>query len=103
ADERVAGVVVPHGSATLEETAFFVDLVIEVGKPVVFTGALLTPAMVGFDGGRNLFDALTVAAAPDAAGLGALVVLNGEIHSALDVAKLHANALNAFQSEFGPL
>jgi L-asparaginase len=102
-DKRVAGVVVTHGSAGLEETAYFVDLFVASGKPVVFTGSLLTPDMVGYDGGRNLVDALTVALAGEAIGQGVLVVLNGEIFPARDVAKVHANALNAFRSEFGPL
>lgn len=104
ADPRVTGAVVTHGTATMEETAFCVDITRSPGKPVVFTGALLTPGQVGYDGLMNLADAVATAASPASQGLGVLVVMNGEIHAARDVVKAHASALGSFRSpEFGPL
>ena len=104
ADRRVSGVVVTHGTATMEETAFCVDATRSPGKPVVFTGALLTPGEVGYDGLMNLADAIVTAASPASNGLGVMVVMNGEIHAARDVVKMHASALSSFRSpEFGPL
>jgi len=103
-DPHVTGAVITHGTATLEETAFCVDVTRSPGKPVVFTGALLTPGEVGYDGLMNLADAIATAASPASHGLGALVVMNGEIHTARDVVKAHASALSSFRSpEFGPL
>jgi L-asparaginase len=104
ADPRVSGAVVTHGTATMEETAFCLDVTRSPGKPVVLTGALLTPGEVGYDGLMNLADAIATAASPASHGLGALVVMNGEIHAARDVVKAHASALGSFRSpEFGPL
>src|SRR5262249_37627871 len=74
------------------------------GKPIVFTGALLTPDRLGYDGLMNFRDAIKTASCPQSERKGVLVVLNGQIHAARDVVKGHATALNSFRSpEFGPL
>jgi L-asparaginase len=100
----VSGVVVTHGTATLEETAFFVDLTSAPGKPIVFTGAMLTPDRPGYDGLMNFRDAIKTAAHPQAHDKGVLVVMGGQIHSARHVVKGHSTALNSFRSpEFGAL
>ena len=103
-NEGTDGVVVTHGTATLEETAYFVDLVCPKTLPIVFTGAMLPQEVLGADGPFNLQNALLVASAPDARGRGVLVTLAGEIHAARDVTKTHAMSIAAFKSpEFGPL
>jgi L-asparaginase len=104
AEQDVAGVVVTHGTGSLEQTAYFADVTLATERPVVFTGAMRNPTLVSDDGPMNLLDAIRVAASPKAAGLGVLVVLNGVIHAAKDVQKSHASRIDAFQSpEFGPL
>jgi L-asparaginase len=98
------GVVITQGTDTLEETAFQLDLLLDVGQPVVVTGALRNPALPGADGGANLLAAIRVAAAPAAAGLGVLVVMNDEIHAARFVRKTHTHRPSAFASPAaGPL
>lgn len=98
------GVVITHGTDTLEESAYFADLVSATSRPIVFTGAMLPPGLPGADGEANLRDALLVAASEDAAAQGVLVAFAGEIHPARDVAKTHSMSLGAFRSgEFGPL
>jgi len=82
----------------LEESVYLIDLWLTESKPIVFTGALRTPDMPGYDGTRNLRDALAVAASPAARDHGVLVVINSEIHAASDVTKVHTTALNAFRS-----
>ena len=93
-----AGVVVTHGTDTLEETAYFLQLVVKSEKPVVLTGAMRPATALSADGPLNLLDAVRLAASPEAHGQGALVVLNGEIHSARDVQKVHTTAVQAFVS-----
>lgn len=103
-DDGANAVVVTHGTDTLEETAYFIDLVCEPGAPIVFTAAMLPPGVVGFDGEANLKDAMTVARDPRSRGLGVLAVMAGEVHPARDVVKHHSMSLSAFKSpEFGPL
>ena len=99
-----AGVVVTQGTDTLEETAFQLDLLLDVRRPVVVTGALRNPALPGADGAANLLAAIRVAAAPAARGLGVLVVMNDEIHAARFVRKTHTHRPSAFTSpSAGPL
>jgi len=101
---RADGIVVTHGTDTLEETAYFLNLVLAPGLPLVLTGAMRPAGAPGADGPANLRDAVAVAADPAAAGRGALVVMNGAIHGARDVAKTSASALCAFASpNRGPL
>ncbi|MCX5494361.1 asparaginase [Kaistia dalseonensis] len=104
ARDEVAGVVVTHGTDTMEETAFLADLLIAPGKPVVFTGAQLAADHPGADGPRNIADAIRVAAAPAAIGLGALIVFDGDILAARDATKRHTSQLHAFAAPGrGPL
>lgn len=101
---EVAGVVVTHGTDTLEESAYLAGLVISGEKPVVFTGSQRGPLETGSDGLRNLRDAIRVAAWEESRSKGVLVVFNEEIHSAIHVIKTDAYKLEAFRSEGkGPL
>lgn len=104
ADPATVGVVVTHGTATLEETIYFVDIVSGAAKPVVFTGAQRFPQSLGYDGYRNLEHAITVAAAPAAQGIGTVLVMDGEIHAARDVAEIHPSSTGGFHSVgYGPI
>jgi len=103
-DPGLAGVVVTHGTDTLEETAFLLDLLLKGDGPVVFAAAQRPPRETDTDGPRNLLNAFRIAASPNARGAGVLVTLNDEIHSARHVRKTHAIAVEAFQSPWaGPV
>ena len=97
-DNDAAGVVVTHGTSTLEETAYFLHLAVRSPKPVVITGAMRPPTAISTDADMNLYDAIRVAACPDAAGKGALVVLNNEIQAARDVTKTNTSRVETFKS-----
>ncbi|MBV8537209.1 MAG: asparaginase, partial [Alphaproteobacteria bacterium] len=97
-DRGLAGFVIPHGTATLEETAFFLNLTLRVAQPVILVGAQRPSSALGTDAGMNLVAALRVAGAAQARGLGVLVVLNDEIHAARDVAKTSTLRLQTFRS-----
>jgi L-asparaginase len=98
------GIVITHGTASLEETAWFLDLVVRCPLPVVLVGAQRPPNTVGSDAAPNLRAALAVADAPTARDLGVLVVMDNYIHGARDVRKTSNFALDAFESgEFGSL
>src|SRR6516162_3078461 len=103
-DPAVAGFVIPHGTATLEETAFFLNLTLAVAQPVVLVGAQRPASALGTDAGINLVNALRVAGSSEARGKGVLVVLNDEIHAARDVVKTSTYRLQTFRSvDFGAL
>jgi L-asparaginase len=103
-DPAIDGVVVTHGTDTLEETAYFLDLTVNSEKPVVVTGAMRNSSELGFDGPPNLRDALLVAGSREARGLGVLVVLNEQILAASEATKTHTEEAGTFQSpNFGPL
>ena len=97
-DADTTGIVVTHGTDTMEETAFALDLLLDGPVPVVLTGAMRDASSTGPDGPRNLVSAARVATAPAARDHGVLVVMNDEIHAARHVAKVHTTALNAFAS-----
>ena len=101
---EVAGVVVTHGTDTMEETCYLADLLLDSDKPAVFTGAQRAHDDPQSDGPRNLLNALQVAASPRARGLGAMICFNATFHAARDVTKVHASAVETFQSyEHGAL
>jgi L-asparaginase len=98
------GVVVTHGTDTIEETAFFLDLTVAGDAPVVVTGAMRHPHSAGPDGPANLYAAIRVALSPAVRGLGTLVVMSDEVHGARFVRKNHTSSTGAFVSPgFGPL
>jgi L-asparaginase len=98
----VAGIVVTHGTDTLEETAYLLQRVLAPDKPVVLTAAMRPATSLQADGPQNLLDAVTLATEPGACGV--LVVLAGRVHAALDVRKTHTYRLDAFGSgDAGPL
>jgi L-asparaginase len=104
ADPAIAGVVITHGTATLEETAYFLNLAVTVDVPVVVVGAMRPSSALGSDGGMNLLNAVRVAASAEARGLGVLVVLNDEINAARDVTKTSTYRVQTFVArEFGQL
>jgi L-asparaginase len=103
-DPKTAGFVIPHGTATLEETAFFLNLTLATPHPVVLVGAQRPASALGSDAGPNLVNALQVAGSPEARGKGVLVVLNNEIHPARDVVKTSTYRVQTFRSfDFGAL
>lgn len=100
----LAGIIILHGTATLEETAFFLNLTVSVACPVVLVGAQRPASALGTDAGMNIVSALRVAASPQARGMGVLVVMNDEIHPARDVVKTSTYRLQTFRSpDFGAL
>jgi len=99
-----SGVVVTHGTDTLEETAFLCDLLHGGAAPIVFTGAMRPASAPGADGPANLLDAAAAARAPESAGLGTLVCFAGELHAARDVRKIDSTHVAAFGSpRLGPI
>jgi L-asparaginase len=102
--EDISGVVVTHGTDTLEETAYLVDLTIDPIKPVIFTGAMKSSSELGYDGPSNLAEAICTAISEEAKNRGVLVCFNGELNSASEVTKVNAMSINAFATpSFGPL
>jgi L-asparaginase len=101
---EIDGIVITHGTDTLEESAYFLDLYLDTKKPVVFTGSMRNFSELGFDGLSNLVSSIYVAASPDSIKKGVLVVMNDEINAAAEVTKSHTLALDTFKSmEFGPI
>jgi L-asparaginase len=96
ADPAVAGVVITHGTDTLEETAFLLSLLVPASKPVVVVGSMRPSTAVSADGPQNLMDAVRVAAAPNAAGRGVMVVMNDTIFDPTSVTKMDMARVNAF-------
>lgn len=102
-DAGAAGIVVTQGTDTIEESAYFLDLLWDRPEPLVVTGAMRHPEQPGADGPANLLAAVVVAASAPARERGVLVVLNDEIHAARHVRKAHSSALGAFTSpDTGP-
>ena len=100
----VAGIVVTHGTDTLEETAYFLDLTVTSDKPVVVVGAQRAPTYYDTDGPRNMLNAVRVAVSPEAVGMGTMVVMNGQINAAREVTKTNTLDVETFQTlDFGLL
>ncbi|MGV9266683.1 asparaginase [Kitasatospora sp. NPDC003701] len=98
------GFVVTQGTDTLEETSFLLRLLYGGKTPVIVTGAMRAPYLAGADGPANLLASVTVAASPQARGLGVLVVFNDQVFDAARVRKIHSTSTNAFASpDTGPL
>jgi len=94
----VAGVVITHGTDTMEETAFFLNLVVKSDKPVVMVGSMRPSTAVSADGPLNLFDAVGVAVDPNSRGRGVMVVMNDWIHGAHSLTKTSTTAIQTFMS-----
>lgn len=104
AKPEVTGVVVTHGTDTLEETAYFLDITSPSEKPIIVTGAMRSSNELGADGPINLVQSVRVAADPQSRGRGTLVVFNDEIHAARYVTKTHTSNVATFQSpQHGPV
>jgi L-asparaginase len=92
------GVVITHGTDTVEETGYFLHLVVKSPRPVVLTGAMRPATALSADGPLNLYNAVAVAADPEARGRGAIVVLNDDLHCARDVTKASTTDVHTFIS-----
>ncbi|MBU5484512.1 asparaginase [Clostridium sp. MSJ-11] len=98
------GVVVTHGTDSLEETAYLVDLTYKYPNPVVFMGSMKNSSQFGWDGPTNLIDAVNTAASDEAWNRGVMVVMNNEVHAASQVTKTNTHTLDTFKSmDFGPI
>ncbi len=103
-EPEVAGVVVTHGTDTLEETAYFLNLVVKSDKPVVVVGSMRPATAISADGPMNLANAVRLASSADAVGKGTLVMLNDTIHAARDVSKTNTSRVDTFRNyELGAL
>jgi L-asparaginase len=101
---EVVGVVVTHGTDTLEESAYLMSRSLPATKPIVFTGAMRTMSDLGWDGPANLLEAVHVAASTETRGFGSMVVMTGQIFAGLDATKTNTHLLDAFESPgLGPL
>ena len=101
--DDISGVVVTHGTDTMEETAYFLNLAVKSKKPVVLTGAMRPSTAISADGPLNLYNAVAVAADPDAAGRGTLVVMNDRIHGAHSLTKTNTTSVETFLSPLNGL
>jgi L-asparaginase len=98
---EVRGIVIAHGTDTLEETAYLLDRTLDRRVPVAITGAMRTSSDDGWDGPRNLLDAAAVAASDQSAGRGVMVVFNGRIFAGCSAVKTHTTDLDAFAAPHG--
>ena len=102
--EDITGVVITHGTDSLEETAYYLDLSILTSKPIVMVAAMRNGSELGYDGPSNLSSAICTAASETACNKGVLIVLNNEVNAAREATKTHTMSLDTFKSmEFGPL
>ena len=104
AAEHIDGIVITHGTDTLEETAYFLELTTNLHMPIVLTGAMRSSNELGADGVYNLVEAVRVAVDDEASGKGVLVVMNDEVHLAVNTTKTSTSSVNTFQSpQYGPI
>lgn len=96
--DDVDGLVITHGTDTLEETGYFLSLILKSDKPVVLVGSMRPATAISADGPINLYNAVALASNPEAKGRGPLIVLNDTIHYAREAQKMHTTRLDAFQS-----
>ncbi|CEM27198.1 unnamed protein product [Vitrella brassicaformis CCMP3155] len=96
--ENVTGVVITHGTDTLEETAYTLNLAVNTRKPIVVVGSMRSPTQLGADGELNFYNAIAVASSPEAVGRGVLVVLNDQIHSGREATKSNTVTAQTFES-----
>ncbi len=102
AADSIDGVVITHGTDTMEETAYFLQLVVKSKKPVVLTGSMRPSTALSADGPLNIFNAVAIAGDPAAVGRGVLVAANDDIHSARDITKTNTTDVQTFESpEYG--
>ncbi|MBI2361736.1 MAG: asparaginase [Deltaproteobacteria bacterium] len=103
-ENRADGIVITHGTNTIEETAYFLNLTLKTDKPVVLVGSMRPSSALGADGYLNVLEAVRVAADPNSRGRGALLVMNDTIFSGRDVTKTATYRVQAFQArDLGPL
>jgi L-asparaginase len=104
AKEKYDGIVITHGTDTLEETAYLIDLTIKTDIPIVFTGSMRNSSEPNWDGPKNLIDSIQVCLNENSRGLGTLVCMHGEVNAASEVTKIFSNEFETFQSlDFGTL
>src|SRR5215831_1398335 len=96
--DDVDGVVITHGTDTMEETGYFLSLVVKSDKPVVLVGSMRPATAISADGPINLYNGVALAGSPEAKGRGPLVVLNDTIHYAREAQKMHTTHMNTFDS-----
>jgi L-asparaginase len=100
----IDGIIITHGTDTLEETAYFLDLTIKTEKPIVVIGAMKTSSEPDWDGPKNLINAIHICNNLNSSGIGVLVCLNGEVNAASEVTKTHTEDIETFRSlDFGSL
>lgn len=103
-DKNIDGIIITHGTDTLEETAYFLDLTVKTEKPIIVIGAMKTSSEPDWDGPKNLLDAIHIINNANSTGIGVLVCLNGEINAASEVTKTHTEDIETFHSlDFGAL
>jgi L-asparaginase len=98
ADPKVAGIAITHGTDTMEETSYFLHLVVKSDKPVVLTGSMRPSTAMSADGPLNIYNAVAIAADPKARGRGVLVTVDDDIHSAHDIVKTHTTDVGTMSS-----
>ena len=104
AQKDVDGIVITHGTDTMEETAFFLSLVTGNAKPVVLVGAMRPSTAISADGPANLYNAVVVASSPESKGRGVVVCMDDKVYGARDVTKTNTTNVETFQSpNFGPV
>jgi L-asparaginase len=104
AEKKYDGIVITHGTDTLEETAYLIDLTIKTEIPIVFTGSMRNSSEPNWDGPKNLIDSILVCLNENSRGMGTLVCMHGEVNAASEVTKIFSNEFETFQSlDFGTL